>query len=270
MAVKCASCGVENPNGVRVCPKCSEPLVHPPQTAKTVSSLKEPARRGDAGPADHTKVTSYERVSYKDIPDKISFDYRHGVGDPNQKALDGLQSLLSHLRDPQINIDDMLLEAANFISRQFRIETVTIGLRDPKDGLYRYRAMVGLRDDAIKGHEQIEYRREEFFDDELFKGYDISKHSRLYLAEDNVLTEKERNAFNRPVLLTMKRTSTSDTMEGDYIDTRIWGTKDELLGWIEISGTRTMKLPDAATIKWVETVALIIGAALISIGSRKC
>jgi len=162
-----------------------------------------------------------------------------------------------------LDVDKLLNEAAEFIQRQFGIDNVAIGLKDPRDGLYKYRAMVGFRDDALEAHKKIAYRKEQFFEDNEFHGVSISKYSRIYMAEDNVLTEAERGAYNRPALLGMKRKDSTDGLEGDYIDTGIYGRGDELLGWIEFSGTRSMKLPDIVTIRGVETIASIIAAAII-------
>lgn len=159
----------------------------------------------------------------------------------------------------------MLNEAAEFIRRQFGIDNVAIGLKDP-DGLYRYKAMAGFRADAVEAHKRIAYRKDQFFEDGEFHGVLISKYSRIYLDEDNVLSEQERSAFNRPALLRMERRNPTDSLEGDYIDTGIYRHDDELLGWIEISGTRTMKLPDVTTIRWVEVIASVIATALVCRG----
>jgi hypothetical protein len=198
----------------------------------------------------------------------MKLDYMHGVRDVNQKRLDALQSLLAHFRAPQLNIEALLQDAATLIARQAMIDSVSIGLRDPKDGLYRYRAMVGFRDDAVEALKRIAYRKEQFFNDPEYVGTDISKQSRLYLAEDNVILASEQKAFNRPVLLTMKRRTATDSLEGDYLDVKIWGAFDDLLGWIEISGTRTMQLPDIESIRWIETVASIVGAAVMYKSAR--
>jgi hypothetical protein len=56
-------------------------------------------------------------------------------------------------------------------------------------------------------------------------------------------------------------------LEADYIDTWIQGVNGRLLGWIEISGTRTGKLPDILTIKLIEVIASIIGVALVQRGA---
>lgn len=266
--MKCLGCGTENPDQARLCHVCG----------RAFTTLREnPGARGESagqvGPAQKGGAASkrYDvqpTIDYRTIPDKIKFDYSHGIRDPTQKLLEGVQTLLSQFQGSHLDIEKLLNDAAEFIRRQFGLDNVAIGLRDPKDGLYRYRAMVGFRDDALEAHKTIAYRKEQFFEDTEFHGVSISKCSRIYLAEDNVLTEAERSAYNRPVLLTMKRKDSTDSLEGDYIDTGIYGRGDELVGWIEISGTRTMKLPDVITIRGVEVVASIIAAALIFSGAH--
>ena len=200
---------------------------------------------------------------HRTIPDKLKFDYIHSAVEQVHRSQEGIQSLLRRLGGPKVDIDALLQEAASLISRQYGIAEVAIGLRDPKDGLYRYRAIAGFRNHAVAGHKALAYTKDQFYDGSGFVGRDISKYSRIYLEEDNVLTEEEKKAYNRPALFARRRPSESDSLEGDYIDVRIVGEGEDLLGWIEMSGTRTMKLPDITTIRWVEVIASIIAVALV-------
>jgi hypothetical protein len=161
----------------------------------------------------------------------------------------------------------LLDEAAEFIRRQFEIEDVSIGLLDPRDGLYRYKAMTGLRADVAEAHKKIAYKKEQFFEDSEFHGVPISKYSRIYLQEDNTLTEEETSMYGHPGLLRVERRDATASLEGDYIDTGIYDSDDELVGWIEISGTRSRMLPDATTIRWVEVIASMIATALMLRGT---
>jgi hypothetical protein len=256
--MKCPGCGTENSDQARLCRLCG----------RSLTPLRENARARDEsarqiGIHEKERFTVQPTIDHRTIPDRIKLDYSHGIRDPTQKTLEGVQTLLSHFQGSYMDIDKLLNEAAEFIWRQFGIDNVAIGLKDPKDGLYKYRAMVGFRGDALEAHKKIAYKKDQFSEDGEFHGFKISKYSRIYLAEDNVLTEAERSAYNRPGLLTMKRKDPTDSLEGDYIDTGIYGRGDELVGWIEISGTRTLKLPDVTTIRWVEVIASIIAAALI-------
>ena len=192
----------------------------------------------------------------------MRLDYLHGIGEPVQRRLDGVQELLSFFRKPQLDIDALLQESANQIAKHLMIDGVSIGLKDSKDGLYRYKAMAGMRSDAEATLKGLEYRKEQFYNNSEYRGTDISKQTRLYLAEDNAPKDSEEKSFNRPGLLAAKRMSDTESLEGDYLDVMILGPFDDMLGWIEISGTRTRQLPDATSIRWVELIASIIGAAV--------
>lgn len=236
----------------------------------TNDSAKGHPSKYSFGTIGRTFRQSERAVDYKTIPGKMKLDYMHGMRDQTQKSLEGIQNLLAHFRKPQLDIDSLLKDAANMIWRQLGIDSVSIGLRDPKDKLYKYKVMVGFRDDVVEAHKKISYTKEQFFDSPDYVGSDISDLSRIYMVEDNNPSEDDKKTFNRPGLLSaMKRRTSTDSLEGDYIDVRIYGANDDLLGWIEISGTRTMKLPSATTIRWVETIASIIGAALRCVDTRK-
>lgn len=259
----CTGCGTENIDQARRCRVCGRPLTLLRENVEAGGDSARKVGSHEKESAVPKRYASQPTIDHRTIPDKIKLEYSHGIRDPNQKALEGLQTLFSHFQGSQTDIVSLLNEAAEFISRQFGIDNVAIGLRDPKDGLFRYRAMAGFRGDALEAHKRIAYKKEQFFEDDEFHGVKISKYSRIYLAESNVPKEEEIGSYNRPGLLAMKRKDATDSLEGDYIDTGIYGIGDELVGWIEISGTRTMKLPDVTTIRWVEVVASIIAAALI-------
>ena len=51
-------------------------------------------------------------------------------------------------------------------------------------------------------------------------------------------------------------------MQADFIDTLIVGPHDDLLGWLEYSGSVAGKLPDPMGIRHVEVTAGILAAAM--------
>jgi len=261
--MKCQNCGAENRGEDRRCRTCGKPLVPSPDSPKSQASTSELADKDRKDERGARRSSTVAFSLHRTIPDKLKFDYIHSAVEPVHRSQEGIQSLLLHLRRPKIEIDALLQEAASFISRNYGIADVAIGLRDPKDGMYRYRAIAGFRNNAIEGHKALAYTKDQFYDGSGFNGSDISKYSRIYLEEDNVLTEEEKKAYNRPALFARRRTSETDSLEGDYIDVRLMGEGEDLIGWIEISGTRTMKLPDITTIKWVEVIASIIAVALV-------
>jgi hypothetical protein len=206
-------------------------------------------------------------MDHRTIPDRMRFDYAHFVADPVLRSQEGLMGLLGRMRERKVDLDALLEDAANMISRQYMIADVAIGLKD-SDGLYRYKALAGFRENAAEAHKALAYSKDTFYEGGGFHGHDISKFSKIYLEEDNAVTEEEKVAYSRPGLFDKKRRTPTESLEGDYIDIRMLGPEDDLLGWIEISGTRTMKLPDMATLRWIELIASIIAAAVVSQGAH--
>lgn len=201
-------------------------------------------------------------MDHRDIPLRLKFEYSHTLKDQTQKALESLQSLLAHFARPIIDVDGLMQQIADTICRQFGIDSVAIGLKDPEDGKYRYSITSGYREEAIQNLKQLAYTLDDFLKDDSYKGTFISKQTKIFLGEDNEYKDLDKVAYNRPMLLGLKRRSLNDALEADYLDSFILGANEELLGWIEISGTRTGRLPDAVTIRWVEAAGAIIAAAL--------
>jgi len=243
--VKCPSCGAENPTSSAKCTGCW----------KALAAVQRETPKSQPKPL--------AKVDHSEIARKMKLDYSHGRVDKNERALDGILSLLSHFQKKQIDIHSLLADAADIIYRQLGIANVAIGLKSPSDGLFRYEVLVGFRAETEEAERKLAYSEKQFTEDTEYKGAMISKLSKIYLAEDLPYKEEEVSSYDHAGLLGMRRLSLSDSLEGDYIDTWILGVDGKLLGWIEISGLRTGKIPDTQTIKQIEVVASIIGAALV-------
>jgi len=226
----------------------------------TVPAAKPTAPAVTRTLATERRVVRPEDIDYKEIPKKMKFDYEHALKDQAGRTIEAVHALLQHLEKKQVDLHKLMQEAGNLISRQFGIMDVGLGLRGP-DGLFRYEVLVGFRDIAVEERKKIAYKKEDFYDSGPYKGYWLSKYTKLYLAEDHPWANSESKAYNRPILLDSKRRASNEALEGDYIDVHFFDPNDELLGWIEISGTRTGLLPDASVIRWIEIIGSIIGAA---------
>ncbi len=201
-------------------------------------------------------------VDYQDIPRKMKMEYNFPAAGKTYKILDQISSLLRQIQKPQPDLKELMADAGNLIMKQFSMRQVGIGLRCA-DGNYRYEVLLGYRADTEVANRSIVYTPEQFVDPKIYKGYMVSKYSKIFLAEDNPWLESEKEAYNLPSLLGGTRRSLDDYVEGDYIDIHILGTTDEILGWVELSGTTTGKLPDMAAIRWIEFIAQIIATAII-------
>ena len=68
----------------------------------------------------------------------------------------------------------------------------------------------------------------------------------------------EQKTFNRPGLLNKPRQMLDEFVEGDYIDTFMYGPGDELIGWIELASPKDGKIPDGNKLLRLELLASII------------
>lgn len=252
--MRCAICGAMNGDAASVCKSCGV-VLRPAE--------RQPPAEGPPAKGPRPLTPDLQTVHHHDIARKWKFEYGFGAPDQTTRGLEVISALLSHIEKPHIDIRTLLNETATMISKEFGIREVTIGLRDKKDGLFRYMAIAGVRAEAEAALRRVVYSMQDFRPDGKYKGTALGKFSTLFLAEDNPYAEGEEATYSHPILLGSRRKSLTDSVEGDYIDVTIFGRGDEAVGWIEISCTRAGKIPDITTIKWMETISRIIGAAII-------
>jgi hypothetical protein len=182
----------------------------------------------------------------------------------DHRMIDRMMRVLELSRAPKPDINLILQEAASTIHRQFLIRQVTIGLRSNGDGLYRYVAMSGLSDRTWAAHRRLTYSLKDFVDDSRYPSYAISKYTKVFFIEDEPYAQGEEDTYDMSLSIGTTRNSLTDSREGDYLDSHILGRNDNLLGWIEYSGTWSGTLPDVTTVKWIEAIASMIGVILQS------
>jgi len=197
------------------------------------------------------------QLSHEKIKWKMKYDYMHAQMDRVHKGLEGIQNIIGLAERHDLDTLLFLQQSVNIMAALFKLKAVTIGLRG-HDGKYRYEVMSGLRDEAWKFQRSVVYKEADFSDSPQYKGEMISKLTKIYLAEDKPFPEAEKEAYNRPLLLGIKRRSPEDWIEGDYLDVHIRGSNGSLLGWIEVMGTNDGKIPDVTTVKFLETFSVAI------------
>jgi hypothetical protein len=206
-------------------------------------------------------------VNPESVIRKLKFDYLKAKNDSHFKSMEVMTLLLSRLQRSQFVIHDLIQEAANQIQRQYKLRYTLIGLRGLSDGTYRYEVMSGMRPDAWTSQKARTYKRADFeLHTQNYNAGELSKYSRVYLEEVNPLGEDDLKVLNRPVLHGTRRKEEDEALEADFIDTLILGPADDLLGWIEYSGTITGEFPPAIAIKSIEVMAGILSIALVSQG----
>jgi hypothetical protein len=206
---------------------------------------------------------STETIDPKDVALKMRLDYLHGVKDPSAKALDAIVGLCSKIEELRLSNEDLTKETADLIVKHFSIRSVAIASKDHHDGLLRYKVVLGVDQETVEGFKKLTYTEKQALDPGNYPGHEISSHTRLYLGEDHPYADGEEFTYRVPSLIGVEtRKSLTDSIEADYVDFFMFGPDRDLLGWIEVSGTRMRKLPDATTLRWIELIAYILGFAL--------
>lgn len=209
-----------------------------------------------------SRIAAGKVVPPSEVAMKMKLDYAHGLRDPTAKILEAILSLGAKLEKPGFDLHTILQEAAEIIARNLGIASVAIGLWNPSLRKYKYEVVVGLNPESVKGFMALSYDRNELIDPKTYPQHDISRMTKLFLGEEHPYAENEEFSYNKPILLGMNRYSVDESLEADYLCVFFRGPGDEILGWMDISGTRMKKLPDSTTIRWIELIAQILGMAV--------
>jgi hypothetical protein len=122
--------------------------------------------------------------------------------------------------------------------------------------------VVGLEKEGADRYSNLAYTREQLLNGSTYPSHEISSHTRLFLSEEHPYTKGEEYTYRRPGLIGMKRRTLTDSLEADYLDIFFHEPHGSILGFIEISGTRLRKLPDVATIRWIELIGALLSVAV--------
>ncbi len=180
-----------------------------------------------------------------------------------EKRLDSILELAKLAREKNRSAKSILEKAANTIFRLFEFGEVAIGLKDQRDGLYRYEVLFGYTKPTEMNFKKLAYTDEDMVSYDKFPFVKTGRISELDPAEGlEVETEEERSLFDRPSAVDKKRASPEEFMEGDYIDVWMYDSHDNLIGWLELSRPKSGKMPPVETIRWIEVIAEVCAMIL--------
>lgn len=169
------------------------------------------------------------------------------------KLICGIIDLIS--KHQKNSVAAFLLDCAVMIGKLFDFKEVSIGLKDKADGLYKYGVIIGALPASQEALKKIAYTYDDMISETKYPGFKIGKFSKYFITEGG---EAEQKTFNRPGLLNKPRQTLDAFMEGDYIDTFMYGGGDELIGWIEVASPKDGKIPDGNKFLRLELLASII------------
>lgn len=206
--------------------------------------------------------------SVRQIESLLKARYAEPSKDDNEKFIEGVQGFVSRIQ-MSTSLQRLLLDAARLIHSLLKFQEVSIGMRDPLDGKYRYFSVVGYTKEAEDALKDASYTYEEYTSQREFPGIRISKMLEMTIGENQPSMEKEKKCWNRPTRLGGVRNSPEDFTEADYLDVHMYASGNDLVGWIEVSAPKDGKMPSGQTMKRLEFFASILMIAIQYLLSRQ-
>ncbi len=187
--------------------------------------------------------------------------YRQVPRDDNEKLIDALLKFWQQILDGKTSRKSMLQEVAGVIHRSLMFQEIAIAVKDPKNDLYRYEAIVGFTKDVVEVMQTQVFSEAEVRTFDRLPGIKVSRLIEFTISEAPQKAGEETQ-FNRPMLAAVPRKTDDEFTFGDYMNVYILGRNDELLGFIEVSGPRDGKMPSGNRMKGLELLASMAGVAL--------
>jgi hypothetical protein len=192
--------------------------------------------------------------------------YSKGNRTSREESIDEIRKFVEKCMKPNMHRQVTLDEAVRTILRATEFMEVAINVKDA-DGRYRFLAMSGFKKEAEAAMRAIAYTPADLKDHSAFPSVRIGRASQYYISEMNPYRPGEEATYNEPQLLGRPRIAADDMLEGDYIDAYITGPGDELIGWIELTLTKSGKLPSRGTLVWLELFTSCLSTVLLNLPS---
>jgi len=183
--------------------------------------------------------------------------YSFGSEIPDEKFLEAALNFFSKIRNPSFSLESILKEILEFVRSNSPFQECLIGLKD-KDGLFRFKAMIGFTDEAAAEIRNIVFTQDDMKSIRSYHPINICKFSQFHLSERRPYAPGMEKAFNKPDLLKSTRAHPDDMIEGDFIEIDLRDKSRDIIGWMELSGTVDGKLPQRDTIMRIEFFASCI------------
>lgn len=183
---------------------------------------------------------------------------------PYEESIDEISKFVERCMKPNAQRQSVLDDAVRTILRKTEFKEIAISVKDV-DGNYRFLAMSGFKREAEAAMRALAYTPTDLKDQGAFPAFRIGRVSQYFISEMNPYKPGEEKTCNEPQLLGKPRGAPDDMMESDYIDTFMVGPANEQNGWIELTSTKTRKLPSRDTIIWLELFASCLSIVLLNL-----
>jgi hypothetical protein len=182
--------------------------------------------------------------------------------DQNERLMAELEKILSQTRTRSDSPKQFLEQVMNIIYRHLNFSELAVAIKDPRDGLFRYIAFMGMRKDAENAYRKLSYNTDDVFSQSKYPRIRCTPSVDFFPAELRPEKDGEVETFNRPGLLRQQRTTLENLQEGDYFCAYLQSQRGELLGWFDLARTKDGKFPSGNSLRWLNLICTIVGKVL--------
>jgi hypothetical protein len=182
--------------------------------------------------------------------------------DKNERIMAELEKILSQSR---VRSDAPILfleQVMNIMYRHLDFSELAVAFKDPRDGLFRYIAFMGMRRDAENAYRKLAYNTDDVFSQSKYPRIKCTPSVDFFPSELRPERDGEIETFNRPGLLGQQRTSLDILQEGDYFCAYLQSQRGELMGWFDLARTKDGKFPSGSSLRWLNFICTVVGKVI--------
>lgn len=182
--------------------------------------------------------------------------------DRAERIMAELERILSQSRARSDSPKQFLEQIMNIIYRYLDFSELAVAFKDPRDGMFRYIAFMGMRKDAENAYRRLSYSIDDALSQSKYPRIKCTPSVDFFPAELRPEKDGEIETFNRPGLLRQQRTSLEMLQEGDYFCAYLQGQKNDLIGWFDLARTKDGKFPSGNSLRWLNLICTVVGKVI--------
>lgn len=182
--------------------------------------------------------------------------------DKSERIMSELERIISQSRVRSDSPKQFLEQVMNIIYRYLDFSELAVAFKDPRDGMFRYIAFMGMRRDAENAYRKLSYNTDDVFSQSKYPRIKCTPSVDFFPSELRPERDGEIETFNRPGLLRQQRTSLEMLQEGDYFCAYLHSLRGDLTGWFDLARTKDEKFPSGNTLKWLNFICTVVGRVI--------
>jgi hypothetical protein len=182
--------------------------------------------------------------------------------DKSERIMAELEKILSQSRGRSDSPKQFLEQLMGLMYRYLDFTELAVALKDPRDGMFRYIAFMGMRKDAENAYKKLSYNNDDASSQSKYPRIKCTPLVDFFPAELRPERDGDIETYNRPGLLQQQRTSLEMFQEGDYFCGYLYSQRGDLQGWFDLARTKDGKFPSGNSLRWLNFICTVVGKVI--------